>query len=492
LSFLAPLTILVAQCATPVRVAWEEERLNLITAVPVIRTNESRRPWESVYVQLVVDPSGRVVSAEALDSSQFADRAMSVAKTLRFRPFVRNSAAVEVQTEEHVLILPPEKVRANQVPFPKVDNLSSVEFSLKRTACFGSCPSYEVRVSGDGTVTYSGDGNVAVAGKHTDRIGEEKVQSLLDTFRKADSYSLDDKYFLNMTNGPTFIVGVKIGTNTKTVTDYMGQQVGMPLAVNALEDELDATGGTAKWLRGNSETVSSLRKEGFDLRSDAAGLILTRVAASGDEEVVRDFIDAGAPVGIVDQVEVTALANAAGSGKRLAVDLLIQHGADARNPRVLMEAARSGSPAAVSRVLLAGAEAKANIPGIRFLLFSAVSWHGRKGEGVDRGAVVRLLVKAGADPNIRDADGNTPLHGDLDEAAARALIDLRANVNAQNKRGETPLMWTSYENIVEILLNAGADIATRSGAGKTALDLARERHLSKIAGLIEKASNSQK
>ena len=61
--------------------------------------------------------------------------------------------------------------------------------------------------------------------------------------------------------------------------------------------------------------------------------------------------------------------------------------------------------------------------------------------------------------NIRDSGGNTPLHGDLDESAARALIDLGANVNAQNKRGETPLMWTSSEAVAEILLNAGADVS---------------------------------
>jgi hypothetical protein len=133
----------------------------------------------------------------------------------------------------------------------------------------------------------------------------------------------------------------------------------------------------------------------FDLKSDVAGLILNRVAATGDEEVVSELINAGAPVGIVDLAEVTALANAAGSGKQLAVNLLIQSGADAKNPRVLMEAARSGSPAVVSRILQAGADAKANIPGIRFLLFSAVSSRGRSAEGVDRGSVVRLLGVGG-------------------------------------------------------------------------------------------------
>jgi hypothetical protein len=163
------LTIAVAECATPpVKVAIEEERHNLISPVPVIRTDELRRPLESVHIQLVVAASGEVLRAEALDSSRFADQALTIVKALRFRPFVRNGAAVEVQADEYVQILPPEKVPANHVPFPEVDDLSSVEFSLKRTACFGSCPSYELRITGDGVVTYSGQGWVAVEGKHTE------------------------------------------------------------------------------------------------------------------------------------------------------------------------------------------------------------------------------------------------------------------------------------------------------------------------------------
>jgi len=487
------LTIAVAQCATPpVDVSSEEERHHLISAVPIIRSDASRGPLESVHIQFVVAASGEVLRAEALVSSRFADQALTIVKALRFRPFVRNGVAVEVEADEYVQILPPEKVRANHVPFPEVDDLSSVEFSLKRTACFGSCPSYEMRITGDGVVTYSGHGWVAVEGKHTDRISAEAVDSLLEAFRKADFYSLDDRYALTASDAPTFIVGLKIGSAAKTVTDYLGEQVGMPQAISALENDLDATAEIAKWLRGDSKTVSSLRKEGFDFKSDAAGLMLTRVAATGDENAVRDLIDAGAPVGIADQPEVTALANAAGAGRQLAVDLLIQRGGDAKNPRVLMEAARSGSPSVVSRVLKAGADAKANIPGIKFLLFSAVSLRPRKAEDEDRGSVVRLLVEAGADLNIRDSGGNTPLHGDLDESAARALIDLGANVNAQNKRGETPLMWTSSEAVAEILLNAGADVSIRSSAGKTAVDLARERHRQRLAELIEKAGNARK
>lgn len=170
--------------------------------------------------------------------------------------------------------------------------------------------------------------------------------------------------------------------------------------------------------------------------------------------------------------------------------MLIQHGADAKDPRVLVQAARSGSPAVFSRILQALADAGAVPANIRFLLLNAVSSRDAQAQDLDRALVVRLLLKAGADPNERSSNGSTPLY-DVDDAdTARVLIEAGADVNAQNRNGETPLMWTTSESVAEVLLNAGADSSIRSKVGKTALDYARARHLLKIAALLEKAANS--
>ena len=60
--------------------------------------------------------------------------------------------------------------------------------------------------------------------------------------------------------------------------------------------------------------------------------------------------------------------------------------------------------------------------------------------------VVTILLTAGANPNLRDAEENTPMHWafiseDHAEGAAvtAALIEAGANINAQNKLGLTPL-----------------------------------------------------
>jgi Domain of unknown function (DUF6438)/Ankyrin repeats (3 copies) len=493
---LAFCAVALADAADSIKISRDEASRNLISSIPIIRTAESpRSPFRSIQVDLVIDTNGDVRSAEAPkqslepDLAQFISRATDLAKALKYRPFLRERVPIEVHTEEYVRILPPEKTPTTHVPFPVVDNLSTLEFSLKRTTCFSSCPHYDIRITGNGIVKYTGHDHVAVGGEHNDRVAPEEVQLLLDALRNADFFSLSDKYVMNVSDNPTFVVGIKIATASKTITDYAGLQVGMPLAITDLEKQLDAAAGSTKWVEGNGETVPSLRREGFDFKSKPAGSILTRVALSGDEMVVRDLIDTGTSITILDPFGNSALANAAASAKPAAVDLLIQYGADAKNPRVLTNAASSGSPSVVRRVLDAGADATAVGPDGGAPLFSVVSRGGGNAKDLNRGAVVRLLLNAGAGPNVRDKGGNIPLHASqLDEDSARALLDAGAHVNALNNDGETPLMTVFSERTLEILLAAGADISIRSRAGKTALDRARERHFSRIADLLEKAA----
>ena len=78
--------------------------------------------------------------------------------------------------------------------------------------------------------------------------------------------------------------------------------------------------------------------------------------------------------------------------------------------------------------------------------------------------LVKLLLRAGADPAILDADGDTSLHGaiaaDCNKETLEELIDYGADVNALNNRGRTPLLLSCfyrYTDSVNVLLGAGAD-----------------------------------
>ena len=93
---------------------------------------------------------------------------------------------------------------------------------------------------------------------------------------------------------------------------------------------------------------------------------------------------------------------------------------------------------------------------------------------------VRSLLRSGADANVAQGDGITPLHlaaerGDL--ALAKLLLDAKARVEAKTRIGAyTPLHLASqggHADVVEALLGAGADPASRTtNSGVTPLHLA--------------------
>lgn len=94
---------------------------------------------------------------------------------------------------------------------------------------------------------------------------------------------------------------------------------------------------------------------------------------------------------------------------------------------------------------------------------------------------LRFLLQKGADPNLRDKDGNTPLmlavsggFGDM----VSPLVAARVNVNQGNDSGETPLIRAVQRRdpaMVRELLAAGADPdQADSLAGKSARAYAEE------------------
>ncbi len=107
---------------------------------------------------------------------------------------------------------------------------------------------------------------------------------------------------------------------------------------------------------------------------------------------------------------------------------------------------------------------------------------------------IALLLEAGADPNTRDRDANTPLHLVARGVAARAeiaattLLAAGADVNAPNSEGRTPLHnAVGSPPMMLLLLQAGADLNARTHLGETPLHMAadRVRNSAGITTLVE-------
>jgi ankyrin repeat protein len=105
---------------------------------------------------------------------------------------------------------------------------------------------------------------------------------------------------------------------------------------------------------------------------------------------------------------------------------------------------------------------------------------------------VKLLLSHGADPNLPDHAGWTPLHfaawfGSAPELITQ-LLDHGAKINTTNDRGITPLYFASvsgHEAQVKLFLQRGADRSIASKSGYTPLRAARVKGYFSVVALLD-------
>lgn len=114
--------------------------------------------------------------------------------------------------------------------------------------------------------------------------------------------------------------------------------------------------------------------------------------------------------------------------------------------------------------------------------------------------IVRMLLDAGANPEICNLRGITPLifgarYGNLD--VCKILLEFGADVDApdQGIEGITALMWASFNGnfgLVRMLLKAKANPLIKSRKGQTALEMAQANGHGGIAKLLRAAIKARK
>ena len=149
-----------------------------------------------------------------------------------------------------------------------------------------------------------------------------------------------------------------------------------------------------------------------------------------------------------------------------------------RNQKLLDECI-NGYITRVRKLLKAGANPNAqDADGETAIMYASMYW-GRINSHIK---IVQMLLKAGANPNIQNKKGNTVLMNLSKYALSfiplqtekiiQMLLKAGANPNIQNNDGETALIIASYsgfEKAVRLLLKAGANPNIQDNNGETAL-----------------------
>ncbi len=241
---------------------WDH-RLGPTNAVHVSPIEAGTLRFETYLTfEIVVTAEGRVESAEPIgDEKRHVEEARAIELARTFKPWTRDGKSVRVRATDYVALLPPERWALVPRSFPEPWGLKGVKIQLSRTQCFGRCAAYSVTIRGDGRVHFSGERYVLNPGDHDAQISPAAVRELVSEFEKAKFFAAGDKYIAKVTDNPTYTLTLTVGGKTKTVTDYVGIEVGLPLAISDLENAVDDTAGTQRWIKGNDQTPASLDQE---------------------------------------------------------------------------------------------------------------------------------------------------------------------------------------------------------------------------------------
>ena len=109
--------------------------------------------------------------------------------------------------------------------------------------------------------------------------------------------------------------------------------------------------------------------------------------------------------------------------------------------------------------------------------------------------IVQVLINGKADPNMEDKTGWTPLHyGISSKVIVQLLLDGGAEPNKEDKIMGTPLHWASLHGsteVVQLLLEKGADPDKRTRTGQTPVDFAVQEGHKEIVQLLKAHSKHQ-
>jgi len=211
---------------------------------------------------------------------------------------------------------------------------------------------------------------------------------------------------------------------------------------NQLAETIDQLSHAEQWLKGNSETVPGLLadKENLNVPDGEGRTVLMWACQRTDAVVVQKFLGAGANLHARDRYGRTALMYAAARGVPEILEVLLLAGADPNGPD------DDGETPLIYAAGISDVWFGRWFSGKQSAIESSPSWWPIINLfGDPSPEVIRMLLRAGADPNASDSDGATALMYAAESFKTgtdvlRVLVYGGANVNQQDNERRTVLI----------------------------------------------------
>lgn len=118
-----------------------------------------------------------------------------------------------------IKLIPVLLMMASCATTKKMNNIEKVDF--RTSPCFGTCPVFNMSIDKDGVAVFDAKRFNDVTGEHKGTIKKEQLDSLFTMINKAEIMSLEDKYTVQITDMPGYLLSVKFTDGqTKTISDY--------------------------------------------------------------------------------------------------------------------------------------------------------------------------------------------------------------------------------------------------------------------------------
>ena len=201
----------------------------------------------------------------------------------------------------------------------------------------------------------------------------------------------------------------------------------------------------------------------FDVTADGLGRFAT---VSDRERIDVRSVDLGHKI-----ISLAAIASGEGWTVERLSQVTVETGGDDRSDCIadplvveLTEAARRGDAATIRRLIADGVDVNGRAASGNSALWSAAV----RREDLD---ITQTLLEAGADPGLRDRDGDPVLFGTIGNenlAMLKLLVESGANVNGTDRSGSPPLdaaVLRANIEILQYLVDSGADVNQQTFGG---------------------------